>query len=349
MSTQPFTGKLGATLISLAALAVIAAACKSDGGGDGDSDAATVTPVIVSSELALGENRFMIGLLSGENEQITDAEITYRFFKLEGEEGVLRMEAQATPVVLQKSYTHTHEDGTVETHEAGESGVYVATVQFDEGGLWGAEVTAIVGDTKYDPMGLQFTVLEESSSVAIGAPAPRSVQTILSDVDDIKEIDTSDPPNPGTHAITIAEAVTSGKPTVIVFATPAFCVFQICGPVNDIVAQLFQKYGAQANFIHVEPYFLKEARENVGLCLVPIFNLQAAREKSGGPDCPALTEDELPPPDQSWNLESEPWVFLVDGEGNVAAKFEAFVSEDELEQALTPLLDGGGTSSGTRY
>jgi hypothetical protein len=58
-------------------------------------------------------------------------------------------------------------------------------------------------------------------SVGVGDPAPRSVQTILSDVFDIKEIDTFDPPKPDMHDMTIADAVTSGKPSVIVFATPA--------------------------------------------------------------------------------------------------------------------------------
>ncbi len=47
-----------------------------------------------------------------------------------------------------------------------------------------------------------------------------------------------------------------------------------------------------------------------------------------------------------WGLRSEPWVFLVDGAGNVAARFEAVVTMDELTGALTPLLD---TDSGSGF
>lgn len=321
MNKLTLTGKATAALVFLAALAVIAAACSS-GGDDGSPSAFTpetttslgVSPVIVNSELVVGENRFMIGLLSSENEEIVGAAVAFRFFKLDGDQKELREEAQATPITLEKTYTHTHEDGTVETHEAGESGVYVAAVRFDEPGQWGVEVTAAVGDVTYDPAPAGFVVLEESASVAMGAPAPLSETLTLDDVEDVIEIDTSNPPIPEMHTMTIAEAVTSGRPSVIVFATPAFCLSRICGPTKDIVDELFEQYKSEVNFVHVEPYELDRARSGEGLFPIP-----------------ATTE---------WGLQSEPWVFLVDSEGFIAAKFEAVVTMDELKAALEPLLPG---------
>ncbi len=50
-----------------------------------------------------------------------------------------------------------------------------------------------------------------------------------------------------------------------------------------------------------------------------------------------------------WSLRSEPWVFLVDGAGNVAARFEAVVTINELTEALTPLLDAADTDSGSEF
>ena len=321
MNKLTLTGKATAALVFLAALAVIAAACSS-GGGDGSPSASTpettttlgVSPVIVNSELVVGENRFMIGLLSSENEEIVGAAVAFRFFKLDGDQKELREEAQATPIALEKTYTHTHEDGTVETHEAGESGVYVAAVRFDEPGQWGVEVTAAVGDVTYDPAPAGFVVLEESASVAMGAPAPLSETLTLDDVEDVAEIDTSNPPIPEMHTMTIAEAVTSGRPSVIVFATPAFCLSRICGPTKDVVDDLFEQYKSEVNFVHVEPYELDRARSGEGL-----FPISATTE---------------------WGLQSEPWVFLVDSEGFIAAKFEAVVTMDELKAALEPLLPG---------
>lgn len=321
MNKLTLTGKATAALVFLAALAVIAAACSS-GGDDGSPSASTpetttslgVSPVIVNSELVVGENRFMIGLLSSENEEIVGAAVAFRFFKLDGDQKELREEAQATPIALEKTYTHTHEDGTVETHEAGESGVYVAAVRFDEPGQWGVEVTAAVGDMTYDPAPAGFVVLEESASVAMGAPAPLSETLTLDDVEDVTEIDTSNPPIPEMHTMTIAEAVTSGRPSVIVFATPAFCLSRICGPTKDVVDDLFEQYKSEVNFVHVEPYELDRARSGEGL-----FPISATTE---------------------WGLQSEPWVFLVDSEGFIAAKFEAVVTMDELKAALEPLLPG---------
>ncbi len=277
MSALPFRAKITAALVALAAPAVIAAACT--GGGD---DAGAVSPIIVNSELAVGQNRLMIGILSEENEEITGAEVALRFFKLDGDRRELREEAQATPIAIEKTYTHTHEDGTVETHGAGESGVYIANVQFDEAGAWGVEVTTTVGGRTYDAISLGFSVLDQSSTIPVGAPAPRSETLTLDDVADVVEIDTSDPPIPEMHAMTIAEAVTSGRPSVIVFATPAFCLSRICGPTKDVVDELFELYNDKVNVVHVEPYFLELAREGKGLCSVPVFNLQAAREQWGG-------------------------------------------------------------------
>ncbi len=315
-----FTRRLGALLAFVPALAVVAAACSGGGDGGGASNAITgVSPVIVNSELAVGESRFMIGILSEENTEVTGAEVAFRFFKLDGDERDLREEAQATPIALEKTYTHTHEDGTVETHGAGESGVYIANVQFDEAGEWGVEVTATVGDRTYDPVDLGFSVLDQSASVPVGAPAPRSETLTLDDVADVVEIDTSDPPIPEMHALTIAEAVTSGRPSVIVFATPAFCLSRICGPTKDVVDELFQLYKEEVNFVHIEPYELDRARSGEGL-----FTITATEE---------------------WGLRSEPWVFIVDKEGDVASKFEAVVTLDELDQALSPLVGAADADS----
>lgn len=316
VSTLPSTGKAGALLVTLAALA---AAC-TQGGSDGDSIVGTptvttgseITPVLVNSELVVGENRFTVGLLDEEHAEVIGADVAFRFFKLDGDEQEFRGEAQATPVTLDKTYTHTHDDGTVETHSAGESGVYVATVRFDEAGQWSAEVTVAVGEMTYDPIGLGLTVVEVSPSIPVGAPAPRSDTLTLDDVDDIAEIDTSAQPIPEMHTMTIAEAVTSGRPSVIAFATPAFCLSRFCGPAKDVVDRLFEEYKGKANFVHVEPYDVDRARNGEGLFPVP-----------------ATVE---------WGLLTEPWVFLVDREGNVAAKFEGVVTLDELRQALEPLL-----------
>jgi len=109
--------------------------------------------------------------------------------------------------------------------------------------------------------------------------------------------------------------VTSGKPTVVVFASPSFCTSQICGPTKDIVDDLYGAYGTQAHFVHVEPYDIEMARAGESLTPVPL-----------------LTDD--------WGLNSEPWVFVVDAQGIITAKFDGIASYEEMEAALVGVIRG---------
>ncbi len=302
------------------ALLALVAAC---GGGNGDEGdkivltpvSADLLPVVISSDLGVGANRFILGLLDREDAQVLGADLYLRFFLLRGQEATLKFEVDAEPIRITKTYTHTHDDGTVESHEAGETGVYVARADFDIAGQWGVEVTGSADGQALEPVRPIFEVREASLSPAIGSAAPRSVQPVLSDVSDIREIDTSEIPIAEMHDTTIADAVASGKPTVIVFATPAFCVTRVCGPSKQIADDLYQAYQDQANFIHVEPYDLVKARSGVGLEPLPF-----------------ITEE--------WGLESEPWIFVVDSDGIIAGKFEGVVSYEELEAVLVTILGG---------
>ena len=209
---------------------------------------------------------------------------------------------------------------------------------FDGAGIWVVELTAVEEGKGTATVTAPFEVREESLSPAVGSPAPRSRQAIVSDVDDISEIDTSNPPNPDMHGMTIADAVTSGRPTVILFATPGYCVSRVCGPAKQLADVLFLEYGERVNFVHVEPYFLKEARAGLGLCTIPIVNLQFASNPRN-PDCPSLSVAALPPVDETWNLITEPWIFVVDAGGDVAAKFEGITARVEIETALEQVLN----------
>jgi hypothetical protein len=310
----------GAFAVALMVIAIAFLACSTSENDGGQSssvltpDVPRYLPEIVSSDLAVGDNRFVVGLIDQEtNSPVLDAQLHFRFFKLDGDEGILKAEVDAKTLQLTKTYTHTHEDGTEEAHDAGEVGAYAANVQFDSPGSWIIEIIGGVDGVPIEPVSSVVEVRETSLSIALGQPAPRSIQPILSDVDDIAEVDTSVPPVPEMHDKTIADAVTSGQATVVVFATPAFCLSQICGPTKSIVDELYESHGDQANFVHVEPYDLEKARGGEALEVLPFV-------------------------EQEWGLLTEPWVFLVDSEGNVAAKFEAVVSLEEIEEALRQIL-----------
>jgi hypothetical protein len=308
------------TILALAALALLAffaTACQGSSNSSGETPLATpsaadVIPILVSHELAVGDNRFVIGLQDRDNNLILDADVHLRFFKLKDGKATMESEADTRPIVVQESAEDEHQDGTPHLESGGLVGVYVAHVTFDAPGTWGVEVDATVDEETRAPARVQFDVLEKESTPAVGGPAPRSVQTVLRDVQDISEIDTSDPPRTEMHTMTIAEAVTSGRPTVLAFATPAFCQSRVCGPMMDsVVDPLFQRYGDRVNFIHVEPYVLEKARQGE---IVPV------------------------PTVEEWGLQTEPWIFIIDRQGRIAGKFEAIVSIEEVEPVLRQVL-----------
>ena len=315
--------KLAISIAALAALSLVIAACGSDSDGD---DRMIFTPVageyslqVISSDLGVGENRVVIGLLDQGGMPVAGADLSAQFYKvLENNEGELVAEMDLEAITIERSFTHLHDDGELHKHEVGELGVYVAWVDFDTAGRWQVVVSGDVGDQILEPTPFVFEVREHTLSPAVGEPAPPSVQLTLDDVEDISEIDTSVEPIPEMHSMTIAEAVSSGRPSVIIFATPAFCVSQICGPTKEVVDQMYERYGDRINFVHVEPYDVPRARSgdcapNLSVCIIPL-----------------LTDE--------WGLQSEPWVFTVDAEGLIAGKFDGVVGQSELDEHLQALL-----------
>ena len=83
------------------ALLTAAAACGGSSGEDalfpdvitlGEGD---ISPQITNRTLAVGENRFSLGLLDNDYSPVLGAQVHLRFFDLNGEEPVLKSEAAA--------------------------------------------------------------------------------------------------------------------------------------------------------------------------------------------------------------------------------------------------------------
>jgi hypothetical protein len=86
----------------------------------------------------------------------------------------------------------------------------------------------------------------------VGTPAPAFGSRTSADAP-LEQITTDPEPEPAFYELSIADAVTSGRPSVIVFATPAFCTTAICGPTMEVVKSVATDF-TEANFVHVEVY-----------------------------------------------------------------------------------------------
>ena len=303
---------------ALFTLAFLASACSGGSGGSTwpsvlELKQRDITLIPVQHTLEVGDDRFSLGMQDKQDQLILRANVSFRFFKIDGEKGTLKAEMAAQYVGFDTNSVEERPDGTRVTHTGPEVGVYVARMKFAEAGDWGVETSGDIQGKTFGPLRVRFTVEQTDGVPAIGDPAPRSKQLTLRDVKDVSEIDTTNPPNPGMHNMTVAEALDTGKPIVVAFTTPAFCTSRTCGPVTDkVVVPLFKKYGDRVIFIHIEPYDLQKARSGEGLEPVPAM--------------------------QEWGLQTEPWVFVINKQGRIAGKFEGIMGVDEVEAVLQDVL-----------
>jgi hypothetical protein len=269
-------------------------------------------PLITTSELIVGENRFAFGLAMA-NKLVENADVQLRIYSIDGPKPNLIAETNAlyhsVEIVDSGGRVHRHADGTRHVHRAESEvrGLYITRLRFTRPGPWGIELQARDDNGSLATARLTVTVASAPQTPGLGTLAPRSRNLIASDVRDLRQIDTSQKPDPRLHQVRIADAIAQKKPQLIVFATPQFCTSRMCGPVLDIVRLLLPEYNKRVAFTHQEIWQDFASKK--------VFSTV-----------------------EEWRLVSEPWTFVVDGEGIIRAKFEGLVTARELEQALQQTL-----------
>ncbi len=242
-------------------------------------------------------------------------------FVLTGESGLVRLPAAA----VSSYYLASEGDTTGEMRQTalatfrnwpyGTRGLYTTDMTFDNPGRWRLDIGVIDIDTGESRRAeLFFEVMERPETPAVGDPAIRSDTPTLSDVESIEQLTTGTLNDPELYHVSLADAVQSGKPTVVVMASPAFCTNAVCGPQVDVLRDLKDAYKGQANFIHVD--FYANPHEIQG----------------------DLSRAVLSPTVVEWKLPSIEWTFVIDREGVVGARFESFATFDEVEEALKEAL-----------
>ena len=119
----------------------------------------------------------------------------------------------------------------------------------------------------------------------------------------LEKLSTRLPPAADMLQVNLAD-VLGKKPVVLLFATPALCHSRTCGPVVDIAEQVRAQSGKGVAFIQQEIY-----QDN----------------DPGKPIRPQVAR---------WRLPTEPWAFVIDRHGRIAARFEGVFSVGELARAV---------------
>jgi hypothetical protein len=245
-----------------------------------------------------GPNRFGFGVFTAGGEQVVDAEIAV--YAAPGPDGKAigpfpaRIESLETDPAFEARTTADDPDAA--------KVVYVSDVKFDETGEW--RLLAVRNDSGKLVSGrMPSVVVDEHPEIpAVGDKAPAPHTPTAAEVADVGEIDTRDP-HDTMHDTDLAE-VAGRKPVVLLYATPALCVSRVCGPVVDAAEQVKSELGDDAAFVHSEVY--RDNDPNAGIL-------------------PALRE---------YGLETEPWLFVLDADGEVSTRIEGAFSVEELRDAV---------------
>ena len=196
----------------------------------------------------------------------------------------------------------------------GVRGFHVTSIDFATVGRWNL-ILHIPTEEGFTDIGIAVDIPLDTLAPSVGDQAPPSASRTLLDVPNIADLSTGDEPDPGLYLISLADAAEAGKPFVVVFASPGFCTNAFCGPQAEVLSEVRAIFGDRANYIHVDLY---ENPEQVRFGEEPI-------------ETPILEE---------WGLHTDEWTFIVNADGVVVARFEAFAPLAEVEAALAAVLEG---------
>jgi hypothetical protein len=262
-----------------------------------------IIPVLASSEIAKGENRFLFSLTdpAGALVAAPDVQVRLEFYDDESDPDAVAFEADARFI------------WAIE----GLRGLYAADVEFPSAGRWGTRFHATFPDGTEETVRVDYDVWEETSTPPIGSPAPLIDTPVAEDVGgDLARISSDPDPVERFYELSILDAIEADKPAVIAFVTPAFCQTATCGPTIEKIKEVATNHPTDVNFVHVEPYLMWEQDGYLQPMLSEEGWLQSA------------------PWTERYGLRTEPYVIVIDADGLVRAKFEGAITVDELEDAL---------------
>jgi hypothetical protein len=257
---------------------------------------------LATSVLEPGPNRLAFGVIDDQNRFLYGRTAVY-VARTPSSRARGPYPAPADTLVTEPRYrsrTAAEEDDHI-------AAIYAADVPFERAG---EHVALVLTKTPQGTVGAltRLEVVRDSGIPRVGERMPPVDTETLADAGgDISKIDTRIPPSPELHRREFADVV-GRKPVALLIATPQLCQSRVCGPVVDIQLQMRAQFGERMEFIHQEVF--EQNNPSKGL-----------RE-----------------PLRQLNLRTEPWLFVVDREGRVAARLEGSFGVTAFRQALQAAL-----------
>lgn len=246
-----------------------------------------------------GKNRYGFAVFEVDRTQIVDADVALYFQHKSSDEAIGPFTAKVESMETKPAFVAMT---TAQDPDAAKAVYVVEDVPLNRKGEW-ITVALIRSEGELEAVRVPSPVAGKFPRVPdIGDPAPRiETPTPESVGGDLSKIDTR-VPTTNMHA-NFADVV-GKKPVVLLFATPQLCQSRVCGPVVDVQAQVEAEMGDAAEFIHMEIFKDNDIKK--------------------GPR----------PQVKAFNLPSEPWLFVVDADGNISERIEGAFGLGELRQAV---------------
>jgi hypothetical protein len=278
--------------------------------------------VVVNYELIVQQpNRLLVGLVLADNRFVAYGTVQMRFTPTDeaGQPtGETSQVVAATYVPVPGTESGSPDADPQAISPATARGAYeLEGVRFGSPGPWVVEVAARIQQVGVVQGAARLEVLDAPRVPGVGEPAPRSDNAVIGDAGvDPASIDSRATqgariPDPQLHRVSIADSIKARTVSVVVFSTPVYCISRFCGPVTEMVQTLATRYGARADFIHVEVW--KDFQASVAN--------DAANEW--------LNRD---------GTLSEPWLFIIGSDGNIKARWDNLFTAGEVRQSLDDLL-----------
>ena len=273
--------------------------------------------------VAITRQRVMVGLSTRDGRVLHGGQVQFTFAPVDEATSTSAAEASFTAdaVFLPVPRSATPPNMAALGNPSEGIGVYEAIdVRFPRPGFW--TITVEVELPKKQRIETAVEVLAKSRVPFPGEPAPKTDNPTAPSGDvTLESIDSRSGPaglaelaDPLLHGESLASVLAAGRPCVVIVSTPAFCMSKFCGPLTDIVNDLASEALAaksEVGFVHLEVWRNFEKNE---------VNRFAAE----------------------WILPRgaegrEPWVFLVDRNGRISARWDNLVAESDLRAAIASL------------
>lgn len=182
-------------------------------------------------------------------------------------------------------------------------GVYTVEAVFATPGVWKGNI-----EVEGEQGEIFFQVADQPTAPTVGSPAPVVPSPTVADplgTDPLcTRTDANNDPAPcDLHTKNLVDITGKGRPVAVMFATPARCQSQFCGPVLDQLLALQPEYQDRVDMVHVEIY-----QSERGTALVPTLD--------------------------GWGIMSEPWIYVIDGAGTIQGRLDGAFSTSEIRELL---------------